>query len=209
MSTCLKKEMLLALVDRELAPSELESAERHIADCASCRQKLDAIRATSLKVNALVASLAPSDAASAEQITVIRIPEQVANPGMRWAAVASVGLLVAALALFVMIRWTHTVAPSDVAKTIAPAPAQTVEKKEVGVAPVMKPAHVAVPKAHAKMRQFQALDNGAPIETGMIYRVSLPAGTSRDATATQSARRIPAEVIVDEFGKVRAIRFLQ
>lgn len=209
MSVCLKKERLLAFADNELTPGEMELAEVHIAACASCEQELAVIRATNLKVNALLSSLAPNDATNAEQIAVIRIADYATIPGMRWAAVASVGVLAAALVLFAMIRRTHTVVPTDVAKTVSPLPVSVVEKKDVAVAAVAKPARVAVPKVHAPTRQFQALDNGAPIETGMIYQVSLPATSSRDASASQSAKRIPAEVIVDEFGKVRAIRFLQ
>jgi hypothetical protein len=209
MSTCLKTETLLAFADSELASGEMELTEMHIAACSSCRQQLDSVRAASLKVNALIGSLAPDEATDAEQVAVIRIPEKAANPGMHWVSVAAVGVLVMALAIFVMIRRTHTDAPSDVAETVALAPVPAAEKKDVVLTPVTKPADVGVPRAHARVQQFQALDNGAPIETGMIYRVSLPSTTSRDANATQSAKRIPAEVIVDEFGKVRAIRFLQ
>jgi anti-sigma factor RsiW len=209
MSTCLKKETLLAFVDRELTPGDMESAEKHIAACSACQQQVESIRATSLKVNALLSSLVPNDAASEERIVAIRIPGRVANPWMGWAAVVSVGALTAALVLFGIIHRTHPVTPSDAAKTVAPAPVPAAEQKELVVATVVKPVQVAAPKVHATVRQFQALDNGAPIETGMIYQVSLPASTARDATASQSAKRIPAEVIVDEFGKVRAIRFLQ
>ena len=209
MSGCLKKETLLAIVDREMAPGEMESAEKHIAACPACQHRLEGIRASSLKVNALLSSLAPNDTASAESIAVIGIPVKAANPWMRWAAVASVGVLTAALVLFGIIRRTHTGPPSDAARTVAPAAAPAVEKKTAIVATAAKPDHARPPKVPAKVRQFQALDDGAPIETGMIYQVSLPATTSGDGSATQSAKRIPAEVIVDEFGKVRAIRFLQ
>jgi anti-sigma factor RsiW len=209
MSACLKKEAWLAFLDRELAAGEMESAEKHVADCSSCQQQLESIRSTSREVNALLSSLAPHDAASAESIVVVRVPYDVATSGMRWAAVASVGVLAAAAVLFAMVRRPHVVAPPTEAKAAAPAPVTGSEKKEVVVATVEKPAPVGAHKVHTRVRQFQALDSGAPIETGMIYRVSLPASSSPDASATQSAKRIPAEVIVDEFGKVRAIRFLQ
>ena len=210
MSVCLKKERLLAFADNELMPGEMELADVHIAACASCQQELAVIRGTNLKVNTLLSSLAPNDATHAEQIAVIRIADHATNAGMRWAAVASVGVLAGAMVFFAVIRRTHTVVPTpDVAKAAVPAPVIAAEKKVVVVETVTKPARVAAPKVHAPTRQFQALDNGAPIETGMIYQVSLPATSSRDASASQSAKRIPAEVIVDEFGKVRAIRFLQ
>src|ERR1700722_18770768 len=113
MSTCLKKETLLAFVDREMLSSEMELAESHVTACAVCRKQLDAIRATSLKVNALIGSLAPNDGATAEQIAVVRIPERVANPGMRWGTVAAVSVLAVAVAVFVMIRRTQTVTPPE------------------------------------------------------------------------------------------------
>jgi len=213
MSVCLKKETLLALVDRELPSGEIESAERHAAGCALCQQELKGIRATSLQVNVLLRSLSPedaiNDAAGTEPITVLRIPYKGANARMRWTAVASLGVLVAASVVFVMIRRTHSAAETDVVRTVAPAPVPTVEPKDILAAAVTTPAHARTPKAHARARQFQALDDGEPIETGMIYRVSLPASSSSNSTVLPSAKRIPAEVIVDEFGKVRAIRFLQ
>jgi anti-sigma factor RsiW len=209
MSVCLKKETLLAFADGELPSDEMAFTERHIAACAACKQKLESIRATSLKVDALLSSLAPEATTNGAAISVARIPYSGANVRMRWTAVASVGVLVTALFLFVMIRRQHPAPTLNVVKTAPPVPVLSVEKKEVFVAVAAKPAGVGALKTPLKVRQFQALDDGEPIETGMIYRVSLPASSSADASATQSAKRIPAEVIVDEFGKVRAIRFLQ
>lgn len=209
MSVCLKKETLLAFADRELPPGEMESAERHITDCAACKRELESIRATSVKVDSLLNSLAPDEEATVAPIGVIAIPYSGANARMRWTAVASVGVLAAALLLFVMIRWQHPTPAPNVVKTVAPAPVPAVEKKELLAGAVTKPANVGTPKARLKVRQFQALDDGEPIEMGMIYRVSLPASSSLNFAGSQSAKRIPAEVIVDEFGKVRAIRFLQ
>src|SRR5579872_5554369 len=111
MSACLKKVALLASVDRELALGEMESAEKHIAACSPCQQQLESVRATSLKVNVLLDSLAPGDVTSAEPIAVIPVPYDAANSRMRWAAVASVGVLAAALVMFAAIRRPHVVAP--------------------------------------------------------------------------------------------------
>jgi anti-sigma factor RsiW len=205
----LKKEIVMAFADRELPSGEMESAEGHIAVCAVCRQELESIRARSMKVDSLLNSLAPNEEATVAPIGVIRIPYSGANAQMRWAAAASVGVLVAALVLFVMIRRQHSAPATNVAKSVAPAQMSSVEKKDVLAATAVKPAHVVAPTARLKVRQFQALDDGEPIETGMIYRVSLPASSVPNGVTMQSAKRIPAEVIVDEFGKVRAIRFLQ
>ena len=207
MSGCLKKEMLMAFADGELPQGEMESAERHISACAVCKQELESVRVMRVKVNALLSSLAPHEPSDADVSAVVRIPYSGANSRIRWTAVASVGVLVAALVLFAMIRRQHSPPATNFARALAPAP--FVEKKEALTAVVTKPAQVGTPKIPAKVRQFQALDDGEPIETGMIYRVNLPAPSSTSASAQQSAKRIPAEVIVDEFGKVRAIRFLQ
>jgi hypothetical protein len=209
MSGCLKKEALLALADREWPSGDMELAERHIAVCLSCKQELESIRATNLKVNSLLSSLAPEESGGADAIAIVRIPYSGANVRMRWTAVASVGVLVAALLLFVMIRRQHPSHELNVVEAVTSAPLQSVGKKEVLTATVAKTPHVGATKTAVKMRQFQALDNGEPIESGMIYRVNLPASTFPNVAVSQSAKRIPAEVIVDEFGKVRAIRFLQ
>jgi anti-sigma factor RsiW len=219
MSMCLKKGLLLAVADCELPSGEMELAERHIAVCAACKQQLESIRATSVRVSSLLSSLAPEETAGADAMAVVRIPYGGASSRMRWTAVVSVGVLVAALLLFALIRRQHSAPTTEFVKAVAPV--QSVEKKETFVSAVTKPAHVGSPirigtptrigttKTPLKVRQFQALDDGEPIETGMIYRVSLPASSSPSGTAQQSAKRIPAEVIVDEFGKVRAIRFVQ
>jgi hypothetical protein len=207
MSGCLKQEILMAFADSELPRGEMESAERHISACAGCTQELESVRAMGVKVNALLSSLALREPSDAGVSAVVRIPYSGANARMRWTAVASVGVLVAALVLFAMIRRQHPAPATNFVKAVAPAP--FVEKKELLAAMVTKPAHAGSPKKPLKIRQFQALDDGEPIETGMIYRVSLPASSSPNTAAQQSAKRIPAEVIVDEFGKVRAIRFLQ
>jgi anti-sigma factor RsiW len=209
MSVCLRKETLLAFADRELASDESGLAERHIAVCAACQQELESIRAASVKVNSLLHSLAPDEGEIAAPIGVIRIPYTGANARMRWTAAASAGVLVAALVLFVMIRRQHSAPVMGLVSVVAPPQLPSVEKKGAVIAAVTKPAHVGSRKTSVKMRQFRALDDGEPIETGMIYRVSLPASSSPSSAAQQSAKRIPAEVIVDEFGKVRAIRFLQ
>jgi hypothetical protein len=211
MSACLKKATLQAFVDSELPPVELASAERHIATCASCQQELDGIRATTLKVGALLDSLAPDDGLNTAPIAVVRIPYDGANSRMRWTVVTSAGVFVATLFLFVMIWRQHSPTATNVVKSMTPAFVPSVEKKEVLVAAVTKPAQVGTSKPRVKVRQFQALDDGEPMQTGMIYRVNLPATASPGASASQvqSAKRIPAEVIVDEFGNVRAIRFLQ
>jgi hypothetical protein len=209
MSACLKKETLLAFADCELTSGEMGSAEQHVAACAVCRNELANVCAMNVNVNALLSSLAPDDSQNVDASAVVRIPYSGANERIRWAAVASVGVLVAALLLFVMIRRQPSAPAPDVAKIVTPASQPIVEKKEIPVATVKKPLHVGAPKRAVKVRQFQALDDGEPMQTGMIYRVSLPASSVTNTAASQSAKRIPAEVIVDEFGKVRAIRFLQ
>jgi anti-sigma factor RsiW len=209
MSVCLKKETLMAFADCELTPDEMDLAERHTSTCAVCKQELESVRATNVKVNSLLCSLAPDEEQNAVAIAVVRIPYSGANLRTRWTAAASIGVLVAALFLYVMIRRQYSAPATNFVKAVAPAPLPSVEKQDVVVTGIAKPAHVGTPKMPAKVRQFQALDDGEPIETGMIYRVNLPATSSPNFAGSQSAKRIPAEVIVDEFGKVRAIRFLQ
>jgi anti-sigma factor RsiW len=209
MSGCLKKEKLLAFVDGEMPSDEMELTERHIEVCTSCRREVEGVRATSVTVNALLNSLAPGETAGVDALTAVRIPYGSGKTRMRWTAVASVGVLVAALVLFVLIRRQHSAPAQNIVTAVTPAPTPSVEKKEVLAAAVAKPTHVGTPRGPLKVRQFQALDDGGPIETGMIYRVDLPASSVPNGVSLQSAKRIPAEVIVDEFGKVRAIRFLQ
>jgi anti-sigma factor RsiW len=210
MSTCLKQATLQAFVDRELPSAEMETAERHVAACAVCQQQLDGIRETNLKVNALLSSLAPENDPAVLPCAVIRISPSGVNARMHWLGIASIGVLAAACTcLFLVIRRPHAAPAPTVAAIQTPAAASTVaaEIRPTVVPPA--PVHVVPPKPRLKVRQFQALDDGEPMQTGMIFRVNLPAVASPGASVSQSAKRIPAEVIVDEFGNVRAIRFLQ
>jgi anti-sigma factor RsiW len=209
MSGCLKKEILMAFADGELPPGEMKLTERHIEVCASCRRELAGIRATNATVHALLSSLAPEEVADASPAAFISVPYKVPNARRRWTAVVSMSVLAATLFLFLVNHRQHSAPVPTVAKTLARVPAPAVEKKDVLAAAVTKPVHVVVPKSDLKVRRFQALDDGEPIQTGMIYRVSLPVPSTQKSSTTQSAKRIPAEVIVDEFGNVRAIRFLQ
>jgi len=202
MSECLKQETLLAFADRELQAAEMELVERHIADCSACKLQFDRVSATSVKVDALLNSLAPSDSLEQEPRTFVSIPQRAASIRTRWAAVGSIGVLAAAAFLwFLAVRGSHPTEQPRLVVSATPV-ALPVEKTPVAVPVSNKPTQVAIHKPRTASRQFQALDNGGPIQTGMIYRVSLPA-------SSDSSRRIPAEVIVDDFGKVRAIRFLQ
>src|SRR5580704_7622467 len=115
MSVCLKKEILMAFADRELPSGEMELAERHIANCATCKRELESIRATALKVNSLLSFLAPEETADA--VVIARTPHVETNVRMRWAAVASVGMLAAALILFVIMRRQHSAPALNIANT--------------------------------------------------------------------------------------------
>jgi anti-sigma factor RsiW len=211
MTGCLKKETLLAFVDRELPAGEMESAELHVAVCGECKAELESLRATSVKVNALLSSLASEEMSGATQLAVISIPERAVTARNRWVAVASIGVVaIAAGLLLLAMRRPHSAPQSDLAKSpAAPLTSVVAERKPNGPRELIQPVNVSVHKTRPKVRKFQALDDGEPIQTGMIYRVSLPAPTSADGLVSQSTKRIPAEVIVDDFGKVRAIRFLQ
>jgi hypothetical protein len=164
--------------------------------------QFDNVSATSLRVGALLSSLVPSDAIDTELKMYVSIPQRAASIRTRWAAVGSIGVLAAAAILwFLAVRGSHP-APEPKLVIAAAEVTHPIENAHVAVPANTRPTEVAIHKPHSAPRQFQALDNGGPIQTGMIYRVSMP-------SPSDSSRRIPAEVIVDDFGKVRAIRFLQ
>jgi hypothetical protein len=66
--------------------------------------------------------------------------------------------------------------------------------------------HVAA-VAEPKTLEFISLGDGAPIETGTIVRLEVPVGEAKGMKAG-ARKRIPADVLLDEQGEVRAIRFL-
>jgi anti-sigma factor RsiW len=202
MMGCLNEGALEAYLDGELPEVKRHRAVEHLQSCGRCRARLEYVGATAARVNALLDALVvevPMAASSA--VSPLRATSGPDAGWVRW-AVAAVGVLAmgAVLDVLTMARRPQVAAPALAAKkqaTLQPAPAIVSRT----VAPAVKPGlrHVRRSKPLPRLDDFLALDDGGPIQVGVVVRVMLQTG------ATQA---IMADLVIGEDGQARAIRFV-
>lgn len=221
MNACLKKETLLALIDRELAADARKKAETHLAGCANCRVELETLRAASVEIGELMDAMCTADVLDAAPAPVMAAEfARAQQRAFAWSSMAAAGALMACAALAFAIYRHET--RQIVTPTKAPSAATSVAAVQTEAPPVaVAPSLAAIPVKHAathtgkhvaavagpKMLEFISLGDGAPIETGTIVRLDVPVGDAKSLKAG-ARKRIPADVLLDEQGEVRAIRFL-
>jgi anti-sigma factor RsiW len=223
MSNCLDRQTLQMFLDREISPSGMVSAEIHFASCDKCRTAFEDLRAVNLHTQSLLNSLLPEQMPEIMPAAVIKFAPKSAATRARFIA-ASIGALAAcALLAFAIARHdshpTNSVAaiPNSASASSAthqlaaiPPPAPEIAKHaplaDSGRALQARHRAPMHPVAPSKL-DFIALDDDGPIESGMIVRMDLDA-TPKNSSAPHNARKIPVDVLVDQQGEVRAIRFL-
>lgn len=210
MSVCLKEEVLQAFMDQELGEPENDCVSAHVAACAACRGKLALIQSSSLKLKSILDSLVPDGHSAASLNSVIDLPQPASAPTIAWTVVAA-GAAIAAVILvaFIFLRSGPVVPGSRDIAIVSHAPA-VVRLTGNHPTPILHaPVPVRKQKPQLRILQFHALDNGGTFDSGLVYRVSLPVPIIAVPGGAKPTKTIPAEVMVDESGQVRAIRFLQ
>ena len=93
---------------------------------------------------------------------------------------------------------------SETASTVPAVPMETTQK----ISPLaqIKPHHA--PKPLIAETDFIPLDDGPPVIDGTIVRINMPDTFAVHPRHGHKGHTVPAEVLVDEAGLVRAIRFL-
>jgi hypothetical protein len=214
MKACLKQEILLALGDRELTLAERKAAEAHLESCAACRMRFEEVCVENLAVNELIDAMCPADVLEAAPLAAFEeLPERESAPA-GWAWVASAGAMVAC-ALIGMTIYKHSTR-AIVAPPSAPigSPEVAAMRPEVtAIAPKTRPHRPArdIAKnaaARPKTMEFIPLDDGAPVVSGTIVRINLGSARVKGSKQNGASKGIPADVLLDEQGEVRAIRFL-
>ena len=212
MRGCLHEGALAAYLDGELPEATRRRAAGHLQSCARCRARLEHVGATAARVNALLDALAGEVpvAATSAVLPLRAVPESDA-PWVRWAVAAAVGVLAmgAVLGVLTMARHPQVAAPALVAKkqaTVPPAPAIVSRT----VTPDVKPKFRRVRKSKPlpRLDDFLALDDGDPIQVGVVVRVMLPAPGFAAMPQTGATQVIMADLVIGEDGQARAIRFV-
>ena len=229
MSKCLKREILQAFADGELHESVANSAQLHLASCASCAAELENIRATNLQTNSLsqfTRSRSNSRTGARRSNSIhsrIRRKPQTNdrrnNRGNRSVRAARLHASAAQRAA----RKSRSPIPIS-ANSSTPANAASASQQVASLAPpqeISKSPSVRMPthSSHAAHKppirpvssgalEFIPLDDDGPIESGTIVRVNLNVSSQKNAHRTRVSDQVPVDVLVDEQGQVVLIRFL-
>ena len=189
MTKCLDEGALRAYLDRELP----EAAD-HLEVCAECRGRLERMRAALDEVNVLLDALAPEDIAAV----------QATAPRSRWVAGLAAAALAASLALVLILNRTPR-APAPPAKSVPFARAVTPATPR----PELPPKPMLARVRHRKQPSldgFVPLAGADPLQMGMVVRVMLPVS---DPSLSTGVREVPADLVIGEDGRARAIRFVE
>jgi len=225
MSKCIQEDKLRSFLDSELSAAESESTACHLALCAACASKLEFLRSEAADVDSFLGSLAPEQTLPTAAPALLPMAPQHRSARVSWTAALSLGALAVVIvaALLLLMRHSYPKAP-DLGKQqpgqSAPSTLSANQPKRQKEAMLPEEAihsqqakrqrvSMRTPNHRPELRPFIPLDNDGPIEMGLIYRVKLPGSIFSSLDPAVLNSQISAEVIVDETGRARAIRFLQ
>ncbi len=197
MRRCRSEGELLAYLDRELAPEEMDRLAAHLPECGRCREALAELAARAARVTSLLESVPqPEPCVSVPRLRVVSRK----LPRLAMAAALAACL---ALAFLATHRRPKVVVgravPAPVRQGIQPATPAPPPPVVQAAAPARKPATApkanAVSKPRPDVKYFLALDD-EPIDTGVVMRVAL------------GPEEIPADVVFSPDGRPRAVRLV-
>jgi anti-sigma factor RsiW len=187
-------------LDSELSEARMRCASAHLEACPNCRDRLGRLEASMGHVHAWLDALEPEDLPALSEAAP-RIAARAGGARWRWAAVALAGALAATVAMFLANAPVPPTAHKEAAVQKPQAPLIDVR----AVDPVRHRAgrvakRVRRPKPLAGLDDFVAFDDADPMQMGMVVRVMLPVSDESE---------IPADLVIGEDGRARAIRFIQ
>jgi len=210
-----------------ISPDEQKWLDDHTENCVECAEHVQLSEKIVRGFSAFSLEMAPGinarmrDAlAKRAQVPDVK-PRKISAFPIRRAAI--VGAIAAAV-LLVIVMTRHE--PSRTATTAAqhqPVQSQKVATKENTSAPVAPSASSVstqsvpvvarirphrAPKTLVAETDFIPLDDGPPVIDGTIVRINMPDTYAVRPRHGHKGKTVPAEVLVDEAGLVRAIRFL-
>jgi hypothetical protein len=209
MKSCMNEGKLRACLDRELPEDEAKSVSRHLLACKQCSAKFELLRSRAASIAAMMCSLQPlsADPPNEAEEALVHIWSRARRTfaaRLLWAASAGVGLVL--LLVAVAVTEKHSSVPVIQKRA---GPALSIEK-ELPQAPKTKSAgEGSAGSAARKVDGFLPLDDGEPIQMGFIVRMNLPAWVLSPWEGGMRSGEIQADVIVDETGRARAVRFLK
>ena len=215
MSSCVRDEQLKAFVDGEFPEPRGQELTRHIASCGDCAQRLQFMRSLTADVAAELGELATPDADAAATRGVLRAAAAPVGTLWRWmvpvaGAIAMSGLVTALAGL----RFHRTASSPNRVQAVTRAtpsisPAESLAVPPANEVPAAGRSAAKTPRRNgAKLvMTFVTLDADEPLEIGTLVRIKFPAAMFSNVNPAKTPQ-VEADAIVDEHGRVRAIRVL-
>jgi putative zinc finger protein len=181
-------EILSALVDEQLSPSESAAAQEHLASCADCSERLDGFRSVAVLVRRLPAVEPPRDFAIGPGLlidppNVVRLRRWYTAARAAAASLAAVFVLLSAGTLYIDSRPATS------------APAAAVAKPQVLLAPGDANVSPAAPAAAQRAAVPQASPAAPALvpASGAAPRSAAPPQADDQVAATTSVRPLPTQ----------------
>jgi hypothetical protein len=210
-----------------ISPDEQMWLDDHAANCAECAQHIQLSERILRGFNAFSFEMEPGanarmrDAVARRAQVADAAPRRTSAFPIRRTAIVSA---IAAAILLAIVMTKHQPSRTETTTTHhQPVQSQQVAAKEnisglvAPLASTVPPQSVSavarikthrVPKTLAAEADFIPLDDGPPVIDGTIVRINMPDTFAVRPRHGRKGKTVPAEVLVDEAGLVRAIRFL-
>jgi Putative zinc-finger len=186
----LDDEILSALVDEQLSPSELAVARQHLASCADCSERLEGFRSVAVLLRRLPALEPPRDFAIGPHLVtdppnVVRLRRWYTAARASAASLAAVFVLLSAGTLYIDSRPATS------------APAVAVSKPQVLAAPGDANAGQTAPSAAQRAAAPQASPAAppalVPASGAAAAKPAAPPQADDQVAATTSVRPLPTQ----------------
>jgi hypothetical protein len=209
MILCVNEGKLRACMDRELPEDEARSISHHLLGCRPCRIRFEQLRSSAAAVATAIDSL-PSISAEAVQdndavlARILSVPGRKFAPSRLQVSLACVGLILLVFIMAITEKRTVVPAVSDASRS-----AMLGNHEPPGADVSGLESDGSAGTALGDVDGYLPLDDGEPIQIGFVVRMNLPASVLTPWESGMRSEEIKADVIVDESGRARAVRFLR
>lgn len=209
MISCVKEGKLRACLDMELPEAEARAISQHLIECSLCRTRFERLRSSAAAVAAAIDSLPPVSAAAGQDTNaalarILSAPRRRLVPSPLQVSLACAGL--ALLVLIIAVTEYRSVV------SVVSNPKKAAVSVRNDLPPATESGSESDASAGADLNDedgYLPLDDGEPIQMGFVVRMNLPESVLTPWEGNMQPEVIEADVIVDETGRARAIRFLR
>ncbi len=209
MTFCVNEGKLRACLDGELPEEEARLVSQHLLECPPCRKRFEVLGSTAARVSAAMDSLPPAAEVSglnpkAALVRILSVPRRGPLPRRFQVSLACAGFVLFALVIAVTERRYITPTVTEVGKSA--------KVGRTGTPPATMPSPNDDETTTVDLNDsadYLPLDDGEPLQMGFVVRVNLPASVLTPGSGSTNAEEIKADVILDEAGRARAVRFLR